>query len=65
METGAAEMILQKDLTAVLNNSSVRDQLSSQGIESAPSTAEEFTNYIRSETVKWSKVIRAANLKAN
>ena len=56
---------LQKDLTAVLNNSSVRDQLSSQGIESAPSTAEEFTNYIRSETVKWSKVIRAANLKAN
>ena len=56
---------LQKDLNAVLNNSSVRDQLASQGIESAPSTPEEFTNYIRSETAKWSKVIRAANLKAN
>lgn len=56
---------LQKDLNAVLNNSSVRDQLASQGIESAPSTPEEFTNYIRSETAKWRKVIRAANLKAN
>jgi tripartite-type tricarboxylate transporter receptor subunit TctC len=56
---------LQKDLATVLNNNSVRDQLASQGIESAPSTPEEFTNYIRSETVKWSKVIRAANLKAN
>lgn len=56
---------LQKDLATVLNNNSVRDQLASQGIESTPSTPEEFTNYIRSETVKWSKVIRAANLKAN
>jgi len=56
---------LQKDLATVLNNNSVRDQLASQGIESAPSTPKEFTNYIRSETVKWSKVIRAANLKAN
>lgn len=56
---------LHKDLTAVLNTSSIRDQLASQGIESTPSSPEEFTNYIRTETVKWSKVIRAANLKAN
>ena len=56
---------LQKDLTAVLNNSSIRDQLAAQGIESAPSTPDEFTNYIRSESAKWGKVIRAANLKAN
>jgi tripartite-type tricarboxylate transporter receptor subunit TctC len=56
---------LQKDLTNVLNNSSIRDQLAAQGIESTPSSPEEFTNYIRTETAKWSKVIRAANLKAN
>jgi tripartite-type tricarboxylate transporter receptor subunit TctC len=56
---------LQKDLTNVLNNSSIRDQLATQGIESTPSSPEKFTNYIRTETAKWSKVIRAANLKAN
>jgi len=56
---------LQKDLTSVLSNSSIRDQLAAQGIESASSTPEEFTNYIRSESAKWGKVIRAANLKAN
>lgn len=56
---------LQKDLASVLNSSGIKDQLAAQGIESTPSSPEEFTNYIRSETVKWSKVIRAANLKAN
>jgi tripartite-type tricarboxylate transporter receptor subunit TctC len=56
---------LQKDLTNVLNKSSIRDQLATQGIESTPSSPEKFTNYIRTETAKWSKVIRAANLKAN
>lgn len=55
---------LNKELVAVLNNNSIRDQLAAQGIESNPSSPEEFTNYIRTESVKWSKVIRAANLKA-
>ena len=55
---------LNKELVAVLNNNSIRDQLAAQGIESTPSSPEEFTNYIRTESVKWSKVIRAANLKA-
>jgi len=56
---------LQKDLTSVLSNSSIRDQLAAQGIESAASTPEEFTAHIRNESAKWGKVIRAANLKAN
>lgn len=56
---------LQKDLATVLNNSNIKDQFAAQGIESTPSSPDEFTNYIRSETAKWSKVIRAANLKAN
>jgi len=56
---------LHKDIVSVLNNSSVRDQLAAQGIESTPSSPEQFTNYIRTETLKWSKVIRSANLRAN
>lgn len=56
---------LHREVAAVLNARDVRDQLAAQGIEAAPSTPEEFTAYIRSESMKWSKVIRAANLKAN
>lgn len=56
---------LQKDLAAVLNSPEVRDTLLTRGIETVVSTPEEFTTYIKSETTKWNKVIRAANLKAN
>ena len=56
---------LHKDITAALNAPDVREQLLANGIESAVSTPAEFTAYIQSETVKWEKVIRAANLKAN
>jgi tripartite-type tricarboxylate transporter receptor subunit TctC len=56
---------LHRDMTAVLNAREVREQMAAQGIEAAPSTPEEFTAYIRSESAKWGKVIRAANLKAN
>jgi tripartite-type tricarboxylate transporter receptor subunit TctC len=55
---------LHQEVTTVLNARDVRDQLASQGIEATPSTPEEFSAYIRSESQKWSKVIRAANLKA-
>ncbi len=33
------------------------------GLESAPSTPEEFSRYIRNETAKWTKVIADANIK--
>ena len=56
---------LHKDISAALNAPDVREQLLANGIESAVSTPAEFTAYIQSETVKWEKVIRAANLKAN
>jgi tripartite-type tricarboxylate transporter receptor subunit TctC len=55
---------LHKELSAVLNSADVRDVLLARGIESAPSTPEEFSAYIKSETAKWGKVIRAANLRA-
>ncbi len=55
---------LHKDITAALNAPVVREQLLANGIESAASTPAEFSAYIQSETLKWDKVIRAANLKA-
>lgn len=56
---------LHKEFSDVLANTVVREQLSSQGIEATASTPDEFSAYIRSESAKWGKVIRAANLKAN
>ena len=56
---------LQKDLRTVLQSPEVRDPLLARGIETVVSTPEEFTAYIKSETAKWDKVIRAANLKPN
>jgi tripartite-type tricarboxylate transporter receptor subunit TctC len=56
---------LHQDLAAALQAPEVRDALMARGIETVVSTPEEFTAYIKSETTKWGKVIRAANLKAN
>ena len=35
------------------------------GVEPAPTTPEAFDAYIRSETQKWAKVIRQANIKVD
>lgn len=56
---------LHRDLATVLQAPEVRDTLMARGIETVVTTPEEFTAYIKSETAKWGKVIRAANLKAN
>lgn len=56
---------LHKDLTAVLQSPDIRDALLMRGIDTQSSTPDEFTAYIKSESAKWGKVIRAANLKAN
>jgi len=36
-----------------------------QGIEAAPSSPEQFATYIKSETGKWTKVIKMAGIKVN
>jgi tripartite-type tricarboxylate transporter receptor subunit TctC len=42
----------------------VRQSLLDQGIDAAPSSPEQFAGYIRAETGKWAKVIKAAGLKS-
>jgi tripartite-type tricarboxylate transporter receptor subunit TctC len=56
---------LNKDLTTVLQSQDIRDQLLMRGIDAETSTPDEFTAYIKSESAKWGKVIRSANLKPN
>jgi len=55
---------LSKELVAILDSPDVRDALLKRGVEAASSSPEQFAVYIKSETAKWGKVIKAANLQA-
>ena len=42
-----------------------RQTLLDQGIEATPSSPEQFAAYIKSETGKWTRVIRASGMKVD
>jgi tripartite-type tricarboxylate transporter receptor subunit TctC len=54
---------LNKEFTAVLNMPEIREVLFKQGLDAAPSTPDAFGAYIKSETAKWAKVIKASGAK--
>ena len=53
---------LNKEIVAVLNLPDIKAFLFKQGLDVAPSTPEAFGAYIRSEKIKWEKVVKAAKL---
>ncbi len=55
---------LHKATATVLEMTDVKQTLLDQGIDAVPSRPEQFTAYIKSETDKWVKVIKAAKLEA-
>jgi tripartite-type tricarboxylate transporter receptor subunit TctC len=52
-----------RELVKVLNDPGVKAELAKHGLEPQPGTAHEFARYIDSETEKWGKVVRQANIK--
>jgi tripartite-type tricarboxylate transporter receptor subunit TctC len=54
---------LNAEINAALNDETIRNAMRAQGVEPAPGTADAFEAYIRTETAKWTKVIRSANIK--
>jgi tripartite-type tricarboxylate transporter receptor subunit TctC len=52
------------EIAAILKQPDVRDQLVSMGLEVVGSSPAEFTQYIRTESAKWGKVIRDAKIRA-
>jgi tripartite-type tricarboxylate transporter receptor subunit TctC len=54
---------LNKEFVAVLNMPDVREVLFKQGLDAAPSTPDAFGAYIKAETAKWAKVIKASGAK--
>ncbi len=55
----------QRELVRVLKDQTVVAELAKHGLEPAPGTAQELGRYIDSETEKWGKVVRTANIKAD
>ena len=53
---------LNRAAAGVLNSQEVTQKLQAQGIDPMPSTAAEYGAYLKSETEKWTKVVRAANI---
>jgi tripartite-type tricarboxylate transporter receptor subunit TctC len=54
---------LNREFTAVLKMPEIQEVLFKQGLDAAPSTPEAFAAYIKSETAKWAKVIKASGAK--
>ncbi len=54
---------LNAEITAALNDEAIKAAIRNLGAEAAPSTVEAFEAYIQSETQKWFKVIKTANIK--
>jgi len=55
---------LNAEVTKILNMPDVRTALFNQGLDPAPGTPEQFGAYIRSERIKWAKVIKESGAKA-
>ena len=54
---------LNTEFTAALNDKDTQTNMRNLGVEPAPNKPEEFDAYIRSETVKWAKVIKTAGIR--
>ncbi len=50
------------DLTTVLRMPEIQQQFRELVIEVAPTSREEFAQFIRAETARWAKVIKAAGI---
>jgi tripartite-type tricarboxylate transporter receptor subunit TctC len=56
---------LNVEVVKILRAQDIKDRLFSMGAEAVGNSPEEFGAFIKSETAKWGKVIRDANIKAD
>jgi tripartite-type tricarboxylate transporter receptor subunit TctC len=52
------------ELVKALNDADVKQRFANVGMDTVASTPEQFSAYIRSESEKWSKVIKTIGIKA-
>lgn len=56
---------LNVEIIRVLRDPAIRERLVSEDFEVITSTPEQFASHIRSETVKWARVIRLTGIRAD
>lgn len=56
---------LNAEVVKILRSKDIKERLFSMGAEAIGNSQEEFGAFIKSETAKWSKVIRDGNIKAD
>jgi tripartite-type tricarboxylate transporter receptor subunit TctC len=56
---------LNASYRAAVKNAEIVAKLTGAGIDVLQSTPAEFSAYMRSETEKWEKVVKAANIRAD
>jgi tripartite-type tricarboxylate transporter receptor subunit TctC len=54
---------INRDVVAIMQSAAMRAWLLEQGAEPVPGTPQEFAAFIRSETLKWGRVIKTAGIK--
>jgi tripartite-type tricarboxylate transporter receptor subunit TctC len=54
---------MNAEMSAALNDEAIKTSMRNLGVEPAPSSVEGFEAYIKSESQKWAKVIKTANIK--
>jgi tripartite-type tricarboxylate transporter receptor subunit TctC len=57
-------MKINSDMAKALNSPDLRQRLFQQTVEATPSSPEAFAAFIKSETVKWAKVVKDAGIPA-
>lgn len=55
---------LSDALAKAMASAEVREKFAAQGLDAATMTADEFTAHVRSEVPKWTRIAKAANIKA-
>jgi tripartite-type tricarboxylate transporter receptor subunit TctC len=56
--------LLHREIVQVLAQSDTREKLAAMGFDPVGSTPEEFAQWVRTEIVRWGKVIRDAGITA-
>ena len=55
---------LNKEIVSSLGETSVKEQIAKLGMETVGNSPEQYATFLREENVKWSKMVKALNLKA-
>jgi tripartite-type tricarboxylate transporter receptor subunit TctC len=57
--------LLNREMNALLNDAEVRETLVKQGLNPTPGTPEELSRMIETDLERWTRLVRAAKIKAD